>query len=71
MQTPDLILGANPIAVRDLPVASLFTDAVAGVEREVGDRRSQRQYGQRSFTMRISHPLDAVVIRLPTGRPSI
>ena len=62
MQTPDSILGANPIAVRDSLLRRSFTDAVAELSAKLGPSIAKWQYGQAQFHhVRISHPLDAVV----------
>ena len=62
MQTPDSILGANPIAVRDSLLRRSFNDAVAELSVKLGPSIAKWQYGQAQFHhVRIPHPLDAVV----------
>mgnify|MGYP000066258036 CR=1 FL=1 len=62
MTSPDSVLGANPIAVRDSLLSRSFNDAVAELSAKFGPSLARWQYGQPQFHhVRIAHPLDAVV----------
>ncbi len=62
MTSPDSVLGANPLAVRDSLLRRSFTDAVTELRAKFGPDVARWQYGQSQFHhVRIAHPLDAVV----------
>ena len=62
MQSPDSILGASPIVVRDSLLRRAFNDAVAELSAKFGPSMAKWQYGQAQFHhVRIAHALDAVV----------